>query len=234
MDALTLYHGSPCIVQEPSLAAGKPNNDYGRGFYCTTQLPLAKEWACKAGHDGFANRFTLETHGLATLDLLDGTHSVLEWIALLLANRTFDLETQLAVDTRAYLVDHFLPSLAGTDLVIGYRADDSYFAFAEEFVSGALPLRALNRALHLGNLGEQVALVSERAFGQLSFVDAEPAEASTFFPRFKARDEAARRQWRDDIRGSSTYRDDLYALDILREEVTANDPRVRRILSARR
>ena len=41
----TLYHGSKDIIEHPRYGAGKPYNDYGRGFYCTESLDLAKEWA---------------------------------------------------------------------------------------------------------------------------------------------------------------------------------------------
>ena len=40
----TLYHGSKDIIEHPRYGAGKPYNDYGRGFYCTESLDLAKEW----------------------------------------------------------------------------------------------------------------------------------------------------------------------------------------------
>ena len=46
---MILFHGSPVIVKEPSLEKGKPYNDYGRGFYCTEHVELAKEWACASG-----------------------------------------------------------------------------------------------------------------------------------------------------------------------------------------
>ena len=230
---MLIYHGSPQVVDAPSLGAGRPDNDYGRGFYCTQDLALAKEWACKRRSDGFANTYEFDAHGLKALDLLDGSHSVLEWISLLLAHRTFDLESGLAADARDYLSSHFCPSLEGVDFVVGYRADDSYYSFAESFVSNALPLRSLDRALRLGRLGEQTVLVSEAAFQNLAFVEAEPVDASQYYPRFKSRDERARRQWREDVRGASAYRDDLFVMDILREGVTADDPRVRRVLSAR-
>ena len=46
MNKLILYHGSSEIVQAPVFGKGKSYNDYGRGFYCTEYIELAKEWAC--------------------------------------------------------------------------------------------------------------------------------------------------------------------------------------------
>lgn len=45
---MQVYHGSSVVVEKPELAKGKRSNDYGQGFYCTEDLEMAKEWACKA------------------------------------------------------------------------------------------------------------------------------------------------------------------------------------------
>ncbi|MCC8140362.1 MAG: DUF3990 domain-containing protein, partial [Lachnospiraceae bacterium] len=57
---LTLYHGSENIVRTPQYGKGSRNNDYGRGFYCTEEIELAKEWACSRDADGYANIYQLE------------------------------------------------------------------------------------------------------------------------------------------------------------------------------
>lgn len=225
-----LYHGSSTPVPNPSLDKGKPCNDYGQGFYCTEEFEKACEWACKQRADGFTNVYELDGAGLAVLDLLDGTHTVLEWIALLLANRTFRLGSELARDARDYLLENFLPDTAPYDIVRGYRADDSYFSFAEAFVEGMLPVDKLARSLYLGKLGVQVVLVSPRAFERLRFVEARPVRAAAYYPKFIARDEAARRECRDSVRGARTYRDSLFVLDLMRQEVTPDDPRILRML----
>ncbi|MBQ6625824.1 MAG: DUF3990 domain-containing protein [Ruminococcus sp.] len=65
MNKLTIYHGSSKIIERPLFGAGNPNNDYGLGFYCTETLDLAKEWACSAETDGYANKYSLNTDGLS-------------------------------------------------------------------------------------------------------------------------------------------------------------------------
>ncbi len=67
--SIELWHGSSHVIKHPEYGMGKPNNDYGRGFYCTRSIELAKEWACAGLDDGFANRYTLTTDGLTFLDL---------------------------------------------------------------------------------------------------------------------------------------------------------------------
>lgn len=229
---MRLYHGSPRIVQRPEYALGNPRNDYGRGFYCTEVLSMAKEWACKRNVEGYVNAYELREDKLSVLDLMSDDYTVLNWIALLLKNRQFALKNPIAEDARDYLIEHFAPPVEQYDLVRGYRADDSYFSYAQSFVENGLPLGLLNRALKLGNLGEQVVLVSERAFSQLSFESAEPVSAAEYYPRFLDRDLKARDAYRDDVRRAKTYRDDLFVMEIMREEVGNDDPRVRRLLSA--
>lgn len=230
MEGTTLLHGSSQIVEMPDISFGNDHNDYGRGFYCTKEPELAKEWACKKGENGFVNRYELKEDGLKTLYLSDGTHTVLNWIALLLKNRTFSLNSQIAIDAREYLIEHYAVDTKGYDLIIGYRADDSYFRYAESFVENTLPLRSLNQALKLGKLGLQTVLVSPKAFSQIRFIDAEPVDRTIYYPKFLARDTKARQTYSEEIAKSRAYRNDIFVLDILREEMRNDDPRIQRIL----
>ena len=230
MSTLTLFHGSEQIVEKPDLSFGNDHNDYGRGFYCTKNEEMAKEWACKNGEDGFVNRYTMDDEGLITLHLSDGTHTVLNWIAILLKNRTFSLSSTIAVDAREYLIDRYAIDTSGYDLITGYRADDSYFRYAESFVENTLPLRSLNKALQLGKLGLQTVLISPKAFERITFVDAAPVEKGIYYPKFVARDNQARQTYKNEVAKSRSYRDDIFVLDILREEMKNDDPRIQRIL----
>ena len=165
------------------------------------------------------------------LNLLDGDYNILHWMALLLKNRTFRLSSEIAVDARDYIIEHFSIDLKGYDVVIGYRADDSYFSFAESFVQNGLSLRSLNQALRLGKLGEQTVLISERAFRNLTFEEAELANKTIYYPKFVTRDTSARETYRNEIRKDRTYKDDIFVLDILREGMKNDDPRIQRIIS---
>ncbi|MGN0332993.1 MAG: DUF3990 domain-containing protein [Lachnospiraceae bacterium] len=231
MSKIELLHGSDHIIEKPDFHLGKANNDYGRGFYCTRELPMAMEWACKQNTDGFVNKYSLQRDSLKVLNLLDGDYNILHWMALLLKNRTFRLSNEIAVDARDYIIDHFSVNLKDYDVVIGYRADDSYFSFAESFVQNGLSLRSLNQALRLGKLGEQTVLISEKAFENLKFEEAELADRTIYYPKFITRDSSARETYRNEIRKNRSYKDDIFVLDILREEMKNNDSRIQRILS---
>ena len=231
MGKIILLHGTDHIIEVPDINIGNEHNDYGKGFYCTKAEEMAKEWACKQNTDGFVNRYELNTDGLKILDLTDGQHTVLNWIAILLKYRTFKLNSEIAIDAREYIIEHYSVNIGDYDVVVGYRADDSYFQYAESFVSNGLPLRSLNKALRLGKLGEQTVLVSQKAFDQIKFIDAAPVSKDEYYPKFIDRDSSARKAFKQEIKKSKVYRDDIFVLDILREEMQNNDPRIQRIIS---
>ncbi|MCD8249297.1 MAG: DUF3990 domain-containing protein [Lachnospiraceae bacterium] len=222
---LTLYHGSENIVRTPQYGKGSRNNDYGRGFYCTEEIELAKEWACSRDADGYANIYQLETDDLRILHLNDGKYNILNWLALLAENRTYWEKNTVSEDAKKYLKKNFLIDLTGYDIIIGYRANDSYFSFAQSFAANALSLRQLSEAMRLGKLGEQIVLKSQKAFSQIHFTDAQKADRETYFSRKMERDREARRAYRKQIR-NQTNTNDLFMLDIMREGIKDGDARL--------
>ena len=98
-------------------------------------------------------------------------------------------------------------------------------------MQNGLPLRSLNEALHLGRLGTQTVLISEKSFRNLIFDGADFADKTVYYPKFIARDSNARETYRKEIRNRHSYKNDIFVLDILREEMKDNDSRIQRILS---
>lgn len=80
-----------------------------------------------------------------------------------------------------FILSHFIPNIADIDVMIGYRADDSYFSFAEDFVNNTISLRDLSLAMQLGTLGEQVVLLSKRFFKRIQFVEYEVADYREYY-----------------------------------------------------
>jgi len=113
------------------------------------------------------------------------------------------------------------------DVIIGYRADDSYFSFAEDFLNNAISVKKLSKAMKLGNLGEQVVLVSKNAFDSINFVGTEETKRSKYYVLRMKRDKAARTEYLNSDRGRSYSQDELYMLDIMRQGVKSDDPRLR-------
>ena len=66
----TLYHGSQIILEKPEYGKGARNNDYGRGFYCTEEIELAREWACAKQTNGYVNQYKLDLEGLQVMRVL--------------------------------------------------------------------------------------------------------------------------------------------------------------------
>lgn len=228
---MRLYHGSPTVIRKPELNKGKLNNDYGQGFYCTESPEMAKEWACKGKEPpAFANIYELDITDLAVLDLSKEPYTVLDWIAVLLRNRTFEIDLEIAREVREYLVENFLPPIEQADVVIGYRADDSYFNYATTFVNNGLSLTRLNDALRLGKLGLQIALRTEKAFDRLSFLSAEEVEWDEYHARYVKRDIGARDEWRAVRATKESPMNAILAYDIIRQGITRNDKRLSAIL----
>ena len=224
MSKLIIYHGSKDIIEKPYYHGGKAENDYGFGFYCTESLELAKEWSCSNNEkNGFANKYSIDLSGLKILDLTDKRYSILNWIAILLKFRTFDLINDISIQAKEYLIKNFYIDVNKYDIVIGYRADDSYFSFARDFVNNTIPVRKLSQAMELGQLGKQVVIVSELAFSKLHFEGFETADRLEYFTKRKARDEKVREDYFKGTRKSATLINDIFVMDIIRKEFKDGD-----------
>lgn len=221
-----IYHGSDHVIERPEYGKGKPYNDYGLGFYCARSEEMANEWAVGPERNGYSNEYSIDFDGLELIDLQDERFCILHWIAILLENRTFTIDSPLAAEARDYLTSTFAVPYRQADAIIGYRADDSYFAFAQDFLNGTISIRQLGNAMRLGKLGLQVVIKSERAFERLEFEGEKPVFANTWYPRKEQRDREARSAYFDRERNGRKP-GDLFIGQIIDEGVTADDPRVR-------
>ena len=228
---LIIYHGSQQIVEVPQYGIGKEYNDYGRGFYCTESIELAKEWACPVKNDGYSNKYILQMDGLNTMRLTEGKFNILSWLAILLAHRKFDITSSVGNQAREFILDRFLPDTDGLDVMIGYRADDSYFSFAEDFVNNTISLRDLNLAMQLGTLGEQIVLLSKRSFLQIEFVEHEVADYREYYYKRAQRDQNARTAYKNHKKSLQQLVHDLFVLDMIREDMQYDDPRLQSAIS---
>ena len=225
---ITLYHGSEQLVEEPTFGKGRVNNDFGLGFYCTESEALAKEWAVSSLRNGFANRYTLDTEYLNILNLNSPDYTILNWIAVLVEHRLFSIKTPVARRAKRYLIDHFGVNVNAYDLITGYRADDSYFDYAESFLNNGISVEQLARAMRLGKLGEQIVIKSQFAFSRLRYEGFDVAEKEKYYVLRKARDEGANQLYLEMLEEES---DGLYIQDIMRGGIQNDDPRIPRNLS---
>lgn len=217
MTRLIIYHGSKNIIEKPYYHGGKLQNDYGYGFYCTESLELAKEWASNNKEtNGHANKYSIDLDGLKILDLSNEKYSILNWMAILLKFRTFDLSNEMSIKAKEYLLNNFYIDVNDYDIVIGYRADDSYFSFAKDFLNNTISVQKLKKAMELGKLGKQVVIISELAFAELKFEGTEEVESLEYYEKRKSRDIEAKEQYLKNTRNSTSLIDDIFILDIIR------------------
>lgn len=229
MKNIILYHGSTKVIERPMLGFGNPKNDYGLGFYCAENLELAKEWASTEQNNGFANRYELDLDELTIFHLNEKPYHILNWLSILLKNRTFVLSQGLPFEARRYLLDNFLPEYESYDIIIGYRADDSYFSFANAFLNNTISLEQLRKAMMLGKLGEQVVLKSKKAFERIVFKESIDVDSNFYFPKRMARDRQAREDFQKE-KSLASAADAVYMIDILRQNWTNDDPRLQSVI----
>lgn len=220
-----LYHGSEFLIEKPEFGKGARHNDYGRGFYCAENIELAREWACVKQKNGYVNIYELDMEGLKVLNLNDSKYHILNWLAILADNRTYWQNGSIAEEAKKYIKEHFLIDITPYDIIVGYRADNSYFSFAQDFVSGVISLEKLSEAMRLGKLGEQIVLKSPKAFETIYFQNYENVDAEIYYIKKAEREREARREYRRRKKESADIHE-LFMLDIMREGVENGDTRL--------
>ena len=220
---MIIYHGSKDIIEKPEFGKGNQKNDYGLGFYCTENLELAKEWACSNNEtNGYANQYEIDLSDYKVLDLREEKYSILNWMALLLKFRTFDLNTPISAQAKEYILENFYVDVEEYDVIIGYRADDSYFSFAKDFINNTISVEQLAEAMHLGELGIQIVLKSKKAFDTLKYKSYELAECKEYYVKRVSRDKKARDTYLSGYR-QKLVSDGLFVMDIIRKGLKNGD-----------
>lgn len=224
---IKLYHGSTQIVEHPQLEKGRVNNDFGQGFYCTMLYELACEWASKREDvNGYVNEYRLDLSGLKVLDLTDPAYNVLNWIALLIQNRIFTSAASISKQAQEYLTEHFGINVSGYDVIIGNRADNSYFSFAQDFVNNAISVQKLAKQMKLGKPGIQYMLRTKTAFDQLTYVGAQEVDWTIYHAKYLKRDIKAKKNYLKYPVDLVLDPKELFILDILRGGIKNGDLRL--------
>lgn len=197
MEKIILYHGTPDEVVNPVYGGGQDKHDYGRGFYLTEDIELAKEWAvCRPSQqNGWVHKYELDCTDLKIFDFQK--KNVLSWLAELMKHRD-------AADTKRYrmlaakFIEKYGIDVSSYDVIKGWRADASYFYIAKEFVKDNIDVEILEELLSLGGLGIQYCLKSELAFSKLCEIDEMlSVDYTEFNDKYNKRDIEARNKMRD-------------------------------------
>lgn len=197
MDKIILYHGSQNEKIIPQFGLGNEKHDYGKGFYLTESLDLAKEWAVYRPEEsnGWVHKYELETEGLKILDFQE--KDVLVWLAELMKHRD-------AADSKRYrilskkFIEKYGIDTNGYDVIKGWRANASYFYIAKAFVRDEVDVDILAELLSLGGLGTQYCIKTEKAYKNLTEIssDLQSVCFTQFNEKYNERDITARENMR--------------------------------------
>lgn len=198
MEKIILYHGSSEKQFTPIFGKGEDRHDYGRGFYLTENIELAKEWAvCRPDSaNGWVHKYELDCTGLRIFDFQE--YDILTWLAELMKHR-------VASDSKRYrmlsarFIEKYGSDILNYDVIKGWRANASYFYIAKEFVRDNVDISILEELLSLGGLGIQYCIKSELAFSKLVEIgqDIIPVEYEEFNNKYNERDINARRKMKE-------------------------------------
>ena len=219
---IVLFHGSLAAVGWPQLSKCREENDFGKCFYCTEDMDLAKEWSCQRGRTGVVSGYLLTLDDLNIVNLNSEEYHTLNWIGTLLQHRrpnNLDDDSEYARD---YLIQNFAVDMSDADIIVGYRADDSYFQYATDFLRNRISLDKLSEAMRLGKLGEQVAVRSERAFRRITFKRSYQT-AQKYIGLYMQRDTRARETYRKSLKGQIYIPNKLTIERIIQEGIKNDD-----------
>ncbi len=198
MKKIILFHGTPEKVVVPTYGYGDEKHDYGKGFYLTENIELAKEWAvCRPNdNNGWVHKFEFDITDLKILDFQE--KNVLSWLAELMKHRD-------AADSKRYrmlakqFIEKYGIDTSGYDVIKGWRANASYFYIAKEFVKDNIDMDILEELLSLGGLGIQYCIKSEFAYSKLYELKEEVLSVSydEFNEKYNHRDAMARKRMKD-------------------------------------
>lgn len=198
MEKITLYHGTPDRFVTPRYGGGDEKHDYGKGFYLTESVELAKEWAVCRPNDknGWVHKYELETAGLKILDFQQ--RDVLSWLAELMKHRDAADSKRYRMLAKKY-IEKYGVDTSEYDVIRGWRANASYFYIAKEFVRDNIDISILEELLSLGGLGIQYCIKSEMAYSRLKELEDEMivVDYAEFNDRYNQRDIEARKNMRN-------------------------------------
>lgn len=194
MKKIILYHGSPNKIVVPHYGSGEDKHDYGRGFYLTENLELAKEWAvCRPDEtNGWVHTFELDITELNMLDFQK--YDILYWLAELMKHRDASDSRRYRVLSKKFIEKYGFDT-SKFDVIKGWRANASYFYIAKEFVRDNIDIEILEELLSLGELGIQYCIKSKFAYSRLTEIEDRVicVDYNEFHDKYNRRDIQARK-----------------------------------------
>lgn len=169
---IPLYHGSPNKICIPQYGFGEDKHDYGKGFYTTLDFELACEWAvCTSKNkNGYVHKYLLDTLDLSILNINE-KYGVLTWLATLAKHRSAANSRKYKINAERLINKYYDSEIKEYDIIVGYRADDSFFSFAKRAIRDEVDINLLDEIMRQGKLGYQIFLQSQKAFDNIKEID---------------------------------------------------------------
>ena len=194
---MIVYHGSPNQDIVPTYGLGEEKHDYGKGFYLTENIELAKEWAVCTPNEvsGWVHKYQLDLSELTVLDF--EKESILSWLAELMKHRKADNSKRYRVLSEKFIAKYGIDT-SGYDVIRGWRADASYFYIVKAFVRDEIDVDILEELMMLGGLGIQYCIKTEKAYSKLAELKEEMITVNyqEFNQKYNERDICARENMR--------------------------------------
>lgn len=156
---MKLYHGSIVSVKNPNLRQGRPNTDYGKGFYTTVDFDQAARWARirrdrAGGGNAVVSVYEVDDDLLQKKDfrIMEYNGATKEWLDFVVANRRY-------------------APLHSYDIVLGPVANDNLYATISLYENGEMSAEAAVVQLKTHVLFNQVSFHTEKVLAQLRFVE---------------------------------------------------------------
>ena len=160
---MILYHGSNLMVKEPRILTPNRYLDFGTGFYTTSNLSQARNFADKvAARKGegksTVNKYVFDENALDKLNVLAFESADEAWLDFVSDNRNGILRD------------------AKYDLIYGPVADDDIFRTFILYSTGVLSKEQTLEALKIKRLFNQYVFASDQALQSLTFIGTEERE----------------------------------------------------------
>lgn len=161
---IKLYHGTNAFFEQPDLSKCRPFKDFGKGFYLTPDLTVAKRMAERCversdwqGAPKYVYVYTFDDADLSELSIRRFTSVVNEEFALfVMANRQM----------RSKMPDHNRDNRY--DIVVGPIADDRMGVLFRRFEDGEITLEFMTNELKFKKLSMQYSFHTTKALSKLT------------------------------------------------------------------
>lgn len=155
---MRLYHGSTVAVRKPSLRPGRPNADFGKGFYTTSNYEQAVRWAHIKQEREEAPRAVV---------------SIYEFDESLLDHAGWNVRRFSGADEPwlLFVADCRKSRPHDYDIVQGPVANDKVFTTVNLFESGILSAKAAILQLKAYKTYDQLSFHTDRVIKTLTFVE---------------------------------------------------------------